>query len=259
MRTEIEIWNHYRDYLMEATGKSASYFGPVLSKLKERVYMGCSRRELRELMDSLFEPVTIMQSLEQWQNQMDILLYTPVQALFGLSREEYYSVRQNKSPYVMEHDSVLDDPDPATPIRKLSSVTQDLLHIASERSGRKAPALIVEIQKKAGLQKNWEIQMLLGDCYRQSQQFKESLAVYNMLWDDNGGQDLSIQEAISFTRFAMEQGEKLFEKQFDEWAGDFRKFKSGETVRRSSPKISRNAPCPCGSGKKHKNCCGRNT
>jgi uncharacterized protein YecA (UPF0149 family) len=26
----------------------------------------------------------------------------------------------------------------------------------------------------------------------------------------------------------------------------------------ASPKIGRNEPCPCGSGKKYKNCCGRN-
>jgi uncharacterized protein len=26
--------------------------------------------------------------------------------------------------------------------------------------------------------------------------------------------------------------------------------------RRSSPKVGRNAPCPCGSGKKYKRCCG---
>ena len=30
------------------------------------------------------------------------------------------------------------------------------------------------------------------------------------------------------------------------------------TVRRTSPKIGRNDPCPCGSGKKYKMCCGRN-
>ena len=28
-------------------------------------------------------------------------------------------------------------------------------------------------------------------------------------------------------------------------------------VRRSLPKVGRNEPCPCGSGKKYKNCCGR--
>lgn len=31
-----------------------------------------------------------------------------------------------------------------------------------------------------------------------------------------------------------------------------------ETVRRDQPKIGRNDPCPCGSGKKYKHCCGRN-
>ena len=29
-----------------------------------------------------------------------------------------------------------------------------------------------------------------------------------------------------------------------------------ETVRRSGPKIGRNDPCPCGSGRKYKRCCG---
>ena len=30
-----------------------------------------------------------------------------------------------------------------------------------------------------------------------------------------------------------------------------------ETVRREAPKVGRNDPCPCGSGKKYKKCCGR--
>ena len=30
------------------------------------------------------------------------------------------------------------------------------------------------------------------------------------------------------------------------------------TVVREKPKVGRNEPCPCGSGKKYKNCCGRN-
>ena len=31
-----------------------------------------------------------------------------------------------------------------------------------------------------------------------------------------------------------------------------------KTIRNEEPKIGRNDPCPCGSGKKYKNCCGRN-
>ena len=30
------------------------------------------------------------------------------------------------------------------------------------------------------------------------------------------------------------------------------------TVKNEGPKVGRNDPCPCGSGKKYKNCCGRN-
>ncbi len=37
-----------------------------------------------------------------------------------------------------------------------------------------------------------------------------------------------------------------------------KKFKNSKTVRRDQPKVGRNDPCPCGSGKKYKHCCGRN-
>lgn len=33
--------------------------------------------------------------------------------------------------------------------------------------------------------------------------------------------------------------------------------RGGETVRRDAPKVGRNDPCPCGSGKKYKQCCGK--
>jgi preprotein translocase subunit SecA len=37
----------------------------------------------------------------------------------------------------------------------------------------------------------------------------------------------------------------------DDWGDE-----SVQTVRRESPKVGRNDPCPCGSGKKYKKCCG---
>ncbi|MDY3868682.1 MAG: YchJ family protein [Pyramidobacter sp.] len=49
----------------------------------------------------------------------------------------------------------------------------------------------------------------------------------------------------------------VFRKQKDEWY-----FVDGqivtETYVRPTPKIGRNDPCPCGSGKKYKFCCGKN-
>ena len=47
----------------------------------------------------------------------------------------------------------------------------------------------------------------------------------------------------------------------DSWSGEGEKPEPGQKTpyRRSSEKVGRNAPCPCGSGKKFKQCCGRLT
>ncbi|MBR3002135.1 MAG: preprotein translocase subunit SecA [Clostridia bacterium] len=50
------------------------------------------------------------------------------------------------------------------------------------------------------------------------------------------------QEAL----FSVDNGQKIANPDVD------------RTVRNEEPKIGRNDPCPCGSGKKYKNCCGRN-
>lgn len=36
-------------------------------------------------------------------------------------------------------------------------------------------------------------------------------------------------------------------------------FKEGQTQKGSSVAVTRNAPCPCGSGRKYKRCCGRDS
>ncbi|MEY8354100.1 SEC-C metal-binding domain-containing protein [Lachnospiraceae bacterium 54-53] len=51
--------------------------------------------------------------------------------------------------------------------------------------------------------------------------------------------------------------ENLFFGYWDESDEDYGIFGQAEPYRRSAPKIGRNQPCPCGSGKKYKNCCGR--
>ncbi|WP_031386353.1 preprotein translocase subunit SecA [Desulfonatronum thiodismutans] len=41
-----------------------------------------------------------------------------------------------------------------------------------------------------------------------------------------------------------------------QYSGSEQKAPAKEPVRRDQPKVGRNDPCPCGSGKKHKKCCG---
>jgi len=47
------------------------------------------------------------------------------------------------------------------------------------------------------------------------------------------------------------------ERQFSYSAPDKGEEKKGKTVINKSNKVGRNDPCPCGSGKKYKKCCGK--
>lgn len=48
----------------------------------------------------------------------------------------------------------------------------------------------------------------------------------------------------------------VFTREAGEWVYAGQMATQGQTVRRESPKVGRNDPCPCGSGKKYKKCCG---
>lgn len=48
----------------------------------------------------------------------------------------------------------------------------------------------------------------------------------------------------------------LFSREEGKWVYAGQVAPKGETVRYEKPKVGRNDPCPCGSGKKYKKCCG---
>jgi SEC-C motif-containing protein len=58
------------------------------------------------------------------------------------------------------------------------------------------------------------------------------------------GKEYDHHEAATFAR---EEGKWVYSGQLDT---------RGQTVRYETPKPGRNDPCPCGSGKKYKKCCG---
>jgi tetratricopeptide (TPR) repeat protein len=85
-----------------------------------------------------------------------------------------------------------------------------------------------------------------------------------------GFDDTDIQEQILFQRnrlkpkqfhaIAQKAKARLSEEltllvDIDEFMGEWKVLNT--TVQYETPKVGRNAPCPCGSGKKYKKCCGR--
>ena len=53
-------------------------------------------------------------------------------------------------------------------------------------------------------------------------------------------------------------GESLDNTVSDELSGNAPRTSNSNTpIVNNEPKVGRNDPCPCGSGKKYKNCCGK--
>ena len=79
-----------------------------------------------------------------------------------------------------------------------------------------------------------------------------------------GGQEIDSEGTVEFSATYKEKNTQnrhheisRFLKEDDRWYyvdGDIPK---PVTVRNETPKIGRNEPCPCASGKKYKKCCGR--
>jgi preprotein translocase subunit SecA len=55
----------------------------------------------------------------------------------------------------------------------------------------------------------------------------------------------------------LKQQEPSHSQQFVLSRGEGAEQPKGQTVKREGKKTGRNDPCPCGSGKKYKKCCGR--
>ncbi len=62
-------------------------------------------------------------------------------------------------------------------------------------------------------------------------------------------------EAKADWLYGLEEWDAIFSKEKQEEL--YKLQKQSHTVRREGKKIGRNDPCPCGSGKKYKNCCGK--
>jgi SEC-C motif-containing protein len=76
-----------------------------------------------------------------------------------------------------------------------------------------------------------------------------------------GGPDDARGEVEFIARYRNDEGEQEhherseFRKQNGAWYFTRGDVIGLQPVRRESPKVGRNDPCPCGSGKKHKKCC----
>ena len=74
--------------------------------------------------------------------------------------------------------------------------------------------------------------------------------------DERGSVEFVAHYEVNGTNFNHHEL-SYFEKQNGEWRFIDGKIFGPKPIHREAPKVGRNDPCPCGSGKKYKKCCGQ--
>ena len=78
-----------------------------------------------------------------------------------------------------------------------------------------------------------------------------------------GGGPNDKEGVVEFVARYIEKGRTVnhheiarFRREADDWFFCDGEAPKPQTIKRTTPKVGRNAPCPCGSGQKFKRCCG---
>jgi SEC-C motif-containing protein len=84
------------------------------------------------------------------------------------------------------------------------------------------------------------------------------------IFESTGGGEDDDEATIEFAASYLQNEEEKVHREISQFKRDRGrwyfvdgKYAGVETFVRDEPKVGRNEPCPCGSGKKYKKCCGR--
>ena len=227
-------WSDYELYLREVAHVKNDQISFIMSKAFLDTVSGCSASYLITESLNIYKPKSSQHFLDLWSVIMSIVMSTGIVGLKGYSREEYMELKGSLPSKFAPIDSGITTKTikTNTHLYEMPAKTQEqlfeIMYLSPEDS-------ILELKKLiSGMKvKNEELETLLSSIERFNNEFSEfqkNLFEYAMSDDFNFDSDF-----LSFG----ESGEKL------------------KPYRREEAKIGRNAPCPCGSGKKYKHCCGK--
>ncbi|WP_455721595.1 IS1096 element passenger TnpR family protein [Agathobacter sp.] len=192
-----------------------------------------------------------------WLRLMHAWMTISLPFLNGYSRIEYENKTGKNAFSVgvfdekLASDIKLEDIDADTSLCDMPADIQEQLYRAYyECRGTDRTKAIEQIKKKIKVTNN-EIDTLLGLTYIDIDKQMKGCNILDDIVERTG--DEEVQEMVDAVCDGMQNildNDSLF--------GDpFADIESEQPYRRDTPKVGRNDPCPCGSGKKYKKCCGK--
>ena len=257
-------WFAYEDYLLGNASLPKSKLADTIQDAFKNVVSGISASEFINNNLALYTPQTLHESIDFWALIMDLIMNTGLAGFKGFSREEYLELKKELPPSYLpiQTDTSINDIGQKTHIYEMPADIQMQIynlffHTDPTECADKMKVLVQEIPVH-----NEELLMILAemclynDEYDHAQKLIKQLRKLNKtdssistLEDSfDSLQNNFLDSPINFADYSEGNVED-----YPLW--DY--LESPEPYRRTEAKIGRNDPCPCGSGKKYKKCCGK--
>jgi tetratricopeptide (TPR) repeat protein len=227
----------------------------------------CPNEIYLELLDG-FEVDSVLGRSGMWQVLMGVALDSPLAAFHGYTRQEYASEKKiNVASLFRKFDAADDSPEDSKEAQLIADTIFDLpyeeqctlYYAATDRTQEKDTIKCAENIINALPAKNYDARCLLGMIYVNRQRYTEAEQLYKQLAAESDDESIAALYR-EMKKFRRQYGDRfmrdgIFVADEEELGGFLPDENAHVTVRRETPKIGRNDPCPCGSGKKYKKCC----
>lgn len=213
-------------------------------------------RNLEETLDALGFKPDLVSKCEIWQYISGLMLELELPMLKGRSRNRYAEEKEI-SPWTVGMCEAVDGKMKSNSrtkrMHEFPPDIQEMMQSACSFVDRDAIKRLMCCRKKGKIRSE-EFLFLLADALITGCEFEQARDV---LLDLESGSKQA-RKAADQLRMLLEQGEDVVDEPWEPMgeSWDFMEPLQKPYVR-TEPKIGRNDPCPCGSGKKYKHCCGK--
>lgn len=212
---------------------------------------------LYEMAEEVCEEISIALRCEIWGCISGLMLELELPMLKGRSRNNY-GEEKTVSPWTIDMceaacGNVLAN-SKTKQMQEFPVEIQEMMYNATCFADTKAMDVLWKYHKKEKV-KSEEFLYLLADAYITGGEFERASDVLRELERSSK----RAEKAAAVLRIRLEQGADVMDEPWES-ADDFWDFEEEPFQMpyvRGERKIGRNEPCPCGSGKKYKHCCGK--
>lgn len=250
-------WAGYFDYLMECYDMDAEETEDWLQEDYQDIRNGEGAEALWESVREAGMLASIDCYTTFWNYFFGICLNTGIPKLKGYSRAEYGVITGTSLEElgIYRHFKAAETVTERTHLYEMPLELQMRLYsILQHSKNGKSIAELEELHRgfKNG---NYELEYLMAGGFILAEVYEKAERVMKRL-AKAFPKDEAVREIQKNLKLVMQYGAEEELSVWDMLDGKTLKSRT-ETYYRDQPKIGRNDPCPCGSGKKYKKCCGR--